>query len=62
LKPEVLSTAIDASSLPSKSAVGRMLRIGKCSANSVPKIWITFGTTDAATTSWPVCGALSKPQ
>jgi len=62
LNADVLSTAIDASSLPPNSETGLMLRMGKRSLYSVVKTVTTAEVTAALTTSVPVCGAPSKPQ
>ncbi|GEM_PF-4080801 len=62
LNADVLSTAIDASSLPPKLEVGRIERIGNRSSNKVRKIRVTAGTTVELTTSVPVWATPSKPQ
>jgi hypothetical protein len=62
LNADVLSTAIDASSLPPNSEVGRIERIGNRSSNNVRKTRVMAGTTVELTTSVPVWTAASKPQ
>ena len=62
LKDDVLSAAVDAGSLAPNAEIGIIVRIGKWSANNVRKTCVIAGTTDAATTSVPMCGFASNPQ
>src|SRR5215510_3653943 len=62
LKPDVLSAAIEAGSLPPYASSGCMCRIGNRCRYRLSKTFNTSGTTDVLTTIVPVCGWPSKPQ
>ena len=62
LNAEVLSAAIDASSLPRYSETGRSRRIGKRAFQSFRKTVTSPGASRCATTIRPTRGLPSKPQ
>ena len=62
LKPEVLSAAIEASSLPRKADTGCSRRIGNLAPQSVRNTASTLGASRFATTTRPTRGFPSNPQ